>query len=438
MAGLTITGYKYALSTSADNITYSSYGSYITSSWTSGTTFTITGLTNGTYYKVKIRAVNALGDGAESAEIGAFVPNTVPSTPSAATLTAGNATDTFTWTAPASNGSTITKYAYQVSTDSGSSWYSAIGGTLNGETETANLSVVLATQYILSSYKLRVRAFNNGTNGGWSSHSTISSSGTAVWINNTGTDTDTDTACGPAGCSDTENVTETDTETVTETDTDTACGPAGCSESQNCECGTQSRTRTSSRSRTRTRSRDRTRVRSRTRTRTSSRTRTRSTQFYSRSGSTSSGVTYSSYGAYTGYTYSAYGEYGGYSYTAYTAYGSYYYSVYGAYTAYTYGAFGAFGGCAGGTQNNVTVSLPGYSGSNPIQHYSSNRGPYPFYYAAGFSSWIWGNTNGTGSIGCGGGCCAAGPSVIYQCSVTGTITTNDGTSTPDACVSISF
>jgi hypothetical protein len=131
-----------------------------------------------------------------------------------------------------------------------------------------------------------------------------------AWTSNTGTDTDTDTVCGPLGCSDTENVTETDTENVTETDTDTACGPAGCTDTENCDCGTRSRTRTSSRSRTRTRSRDRTRVRSRTRTRTSSRTRTRSTQFYSRTGSTSSGVTYGSYGAYTDYTYTAYGAYG--------------------------------------------------------------------------------------------------------------------------------
>ena len=237
------------------------------------------------------------------------------------------------------------KYGYQVSTDNGSNWYSAIGGTLNAETETANLSVVLATQYSLSSYKLRVRAFNNGTNGGWSSYSTIST-GTAVWINNTGTETDTDTACGPAGCSETENVTETDTENVTETDTDTACGPAGCTDTENCDCGTRSRTRTSSRTRTRTRSRDRTRVRSRTRTRTSSRTRTRSTQFYSRSGSTSSGVTYGSYSGYTDYTYSAWGNYGAYSYTEYTGYGSYYYSAYGAYTGYTYSAYGAFGSCS--------------------------------------------------------------------------------------------
>lgn len=435
MAGLTITGYKYALSTSADNITYSSYGSYITSSWTSGTTFTISGLTNGTYYKVKVRAVNALGDGEESVEIGGFRPNAVPSTPSAATLTAGNTTDTFSWSAPASNGSTITKYGYQVSTDNGSSWYDAIGGTLNAETETANLSVVLATQYSLSSYKLKVRAFNDGTNGGFGPYSTISSSGTAVWINNTGTDTDTDTACGPAGCSDTENVVETDTDT--QTDTDTACGPAGCSqsESQNCECGTQSRTVTRSSSRTRTRSRDRTRTRSRTRTRTSSRTRTRSTQFYSRSGSTSSGVTYGSYGAYTDYTYSAYSAYGGYSYTDYSAYGAY--GAYTAYTEYTYSPAtypaysGAFSGCAGGTQENY---MNVYTAT---QLYSANRG-YGFYFEVIAAAYIWGYTNGTGAFSCAGGQGLSGPSVINRCNITGTYTTNDGTGTPDACHYIYF
>ena len=358
MAGLAITGYKYSLSISTNNgSSYGAYGAYTLSSWTSGTSFVIPSLTNGYLYKIKIRAVNSLGDGAESEETAAFKPNAVPSTPSAATLAAGNTTDTFNWSAPASNGSTITKYGYQVSTDNGSNWYSAIGGTLNAETETANLSVVLATQYSLSSYKLRVRAFNSGTNGGWSSYSTISSSGTAVWISNTGTETDTDTACGPAGCSDTENVTEYDPDT--QTDTDTACGPAGCSESQSqaCSCGNQSRSRSRSSSRTRTRTRYRTRVRSRTRTRTSSRTRTRTTQYYSRTGSTSSGVTYGSYSGYTDYTYSAWGDYGSYSYTEYTGYGDYgAYSGYTAYTYTTYPEWGAFGACdSSGTWNVVSA-----------------------------------------------------------------------------------
>jgi hypothetical protein len=389
MAGLTITGYKYNLSTSTDNITYVPYAeSYTNSSWTSGTTFTISGLTNGTYYKVKVRAVNALGDGAESAEVGPFRPNTVPSTPAAATLTAGDATDTFTWTAPASNGSTITKYAYQVSTDSGSSWYSAIGGTLNGETETANLSVVLATQYSLSSYKLKVRAFNDGTNGGWSSYSTISSSGTTVWTSNTGTDTDTDTdtACGPSGCSTTD----------TSTESHPTC--PDCATGQYCECGAQYAFRTRSKSRSGTRTSSRTR------------TRTRSTQYYSRSNSTNSTVTYGTYTAYTAYTdytYSSwsYGEYGAWSYTGY-----------GGYTACD----------ATGTQENYSGT---YQAGN---YYSSNRG-YPFSWNFLAGGWVWGNEDVSGAIGCGGGAGLAGPSFVNRCNRTGTYTTNNGTSQPDAC-----
>jgi hypothetical protein len=185
MVGLTITGYEYSYAVVTNGIS-GNFLPFTASSWTSGTSFTISGLTNGTLYKFKIRAVNPLGKGAESVETNAFKPNTVPSTPSAATLTAGDGTDTFTWVAPASNGSTITKYGYQVSTDNGSTWYSAIGGTLNGETETTDLSVALTTQYSTSTYKVRVRAFNDGTNGGWGDYSTISTDATVAWYKGDG------------------------------------------------------------------------------------------------------------------------------------------------------------------------------------------------------------------------------------------------------------
>jgi hypothetical protein len=215
-------------------------------------------------------------------------------------LTAGDATDTFSWSPPQNNGLAITKYGYQTTTDNGSTWSS--------ETEVLSTSAILNTQYSLSSFKIRVRAFNAA---GWGEYSNASS-GTVAWTNVTGTDTQTDTVCGPDGCS--------------ETDTDTVCGPAGCSESQsqNCECGTQSRSRTRTSSRTRTR------------TRTSSRTRTRTTQQYTRPGSTSSTITYGSYGAYTSYTYSAW--------SAYSAYSDYTYSAWSAYSA--------FSSCAGGSYSN--------------------------------------------------------------------------------------
>lgn len=378
MVGLAITGYKYALSTSADNVTYSSYGAYQSATWSSGTTFTITGLTNGTYYKFKVKAVNALGDGAESAEQGPFRPNTVPSTPSAATLTAGNTTDTFTWTAPASNGSTITKYAYQVSADNGSNWYNSIGGTLNAETETANLSVALATQYSLSSYKLRVRAFNNGSNGGWSSYSTISSSGTAVWISNTGTETqtDTDTACGPAGC------------TTTDTTTESWPTCTDCATGQYCCCGAQYAFRTRSKSRSGTRTSSRTR------------TRTRSTQYYSRSGSTDSSITYGEYSAYSAYT--------DYTYSAWS---------YGAFPDnWTYTGYGSYGAC---DSSGSTAAAPEFDGNGVIQYWSVNRG-YPFFWQFLSGTWMWGwASDSVGAIGCGGGQGVVGPGVATICTAGG-------------------
>jgi hypothetical protein len=144
MAGLPITGYKYALSTSANNVTYSSYGSYITSSWTSGTTFTISGLTNGTFYKVKIRAVNSLGEGAESAEIGPFKPFKAPSS---VTTTGSDATTTPTATttnAPTNTQSfgTLNTVAYTSGSGTWTNPYpsgaSTGTGTLNGSAGTTH------------------------------------------------------------------------------------------------------------------------------------------------------------------------------------------------------------------------------------------------------------------------------------------------------------
>jgi hypothetical protein len=73
MAGLPITTYKYAISYSDDNITYGAFSAY-TSLSSIATSFSIGSLNNGRYYKIKARAVNALGDGEESEVIGPFRP----------------------------------------------------------------------------------------------------------------------------------------------------------------------------------------------------------------------------------------------------------------------------------------------------------------------------------------------------------------------------
>lgn len=94
-----------------------------------------------------------------------------PAKVGALTLTAGDADDTFTWSAPNANGLPIIKYGYQTTTNNGTSW--------NAEVEVATASAILNTQYSTSSFKLRVRAFNAA---GWGEYSDISTGATVAWI----------------------------------------------------------------------------------------------------------------------------------------------------------------------------------------------------------------------------------------------------------------
>ena len=64
----------------------------------------VPGLTNGVSYTFTVFATNGIGDGPESAPSNAVVPRTVPGAPTAVNATAGNASATISWTAPASNG----------------------------------------------------------------------------------------------------------------------------------------------------------------------------------------------------------------------------------------------------------------------------------------------------------------------------------------------
>ena len=80
------------------------------------TTQTITGLTNGTAYRFRVRAVNSFGAGAFSALSAAVTPATVPGAPTITSATGGVTTDaavnaTVNWNAPADNGgAAITSY----------------------------------------------------------------------------------------------------------------------------------------------------------------------------------------------------------------------------------------------------------------------------------------------------------------------------------------
>ena len=88
-------------------------------SWTdhthdgTGTGTTISGLTNGTAYQVQVQATNGVGDSPWSASAKGQPEAQKPSAPSAPTLTVKNESLGVSWTAPASNGSSITDYDVQ-------------------------------------------------------------------------------------------------------------------------------------------------------------------------------------------------------------------------------------------------------------------------------------------------------------------------------------
>ena len=163
MAGLDITGYEYALSTSPDNNNnYSSYGSYLAASWSSGTTFTITGLTNGTYYKIKLRAVNSLGKGQESAVIGPFLPRTTPGLPVFSSSSSGNGTYTLNWTAPVdTGGAPVISYTVELTTANQAAWS---GTTVTGITGLTHQFTGLTNG---ASYRARVLAVTAGGSGSY-------------------------------------------------------------------------------------------------------------------------------------------------------------------------------------------------------------------------------------------------------------------------------
>jgi fibronectin type 3 domain-containing protein len=112
--GTAVTGYKVYQST--DN---SNFGSPIATP--SGTSHTVTSLTNGTQYFFKVAAVNAVGDGSQTSSVNA-TPSTIPAVPTSLAASAAN-NDTqivLTWSAPTdTGGSAITGYRVKWGVTSG-------------------------------------------------------------------------------------------------------------------------------------------------------------------------------------------------------------------------------------------------------------------------------------------------------------------------------
>jgi hypothetical protein len=140
--GAEITDYEYQLD-----------GGTWTSASTASSPVMITGLTNGTSYSIKLRAVNSEGEGAESAAV-TSTPATTPDAPTALVATPGDAQVSVAFQVPSSDGgAAITDYEYQLD---GGTWTSA---------STTSSPVVITGLTNGTSYSIKLRAVNSELHG---------------------------------------------------------------------------------------------------------------------------------------------------------------------------------------------------------------------------------------------------------------------------------
>ena len=140
--GSAITDYEYT----TDN------GTHWTTAAVTASPVVITGLTNGTAYTVKIRAINAIGNGTASAAVTSTptAAATAPAAPTTLVATAGDTQLSIAFTAGSNGGSAITDYEY--TTDNGTHWTTAavtaspvvITGLTNGTAYTVKIRAINA------------------------------------------------------------------------------------------------------------------------------------------------------------------------------------------------------------------------------------------------------------------------------------------------------
>ena len=155
----TITRYDY----SSDNgATWRSTGS-TSSSYTATQTSAATpvNLSLGTEYTFRVRAVNSVGTGTQSAS-DAATPYGLPGAPGNLQGSAGDGQVALTWTGASANGQSITRYEY--SSDNGTTWRTT-GGTSTSYTATQTSAATPVNLVNDTSYTFRVRAVNSVGNG---------------------------------------------------------------------------------------------------------------------------------------------------------------------------------------------------------------------------------------------------------------------------------
>ena len=120
------------------------------------TTYTATGLTNGTTYTFEVRAGNGSGEGPASTVDA--TPSAIPDAPENLSATAGDGQVALSWDKP-SNDATIGNYTYEVSTDGGDN-YSAIPDSDDETTAHTVMGLTNGTEYTFA-----VRAENDAGKG---------------------------------------------------------------------------------------------------------------------------------------------------------------------------------------------------------------------------------------------------------------------------------
>ena len=140
-----ITGYVYQIKPADNSADYGAWTSVGT--LPTGSSLTIRTGFNGTAYKIRIAAVNAMFQSAPSGEV-TFTPRTVPSAPTSIVPTLGDRSASLAFTLASNGGSPVTKYQYQIGVTG--AWIDStataspvsISGLVNGTTYSIKLRAV--------------------------------------------------------------------------------------------------------------------------------------------------------------------------------------------------------------------------------------------------------------------------------------------------------
>ena len=159
-----ISGYRIEYSTNGG-------GSWLTlnsNTWSTSTSQSVTGLTNGTSYVFRVAAINSSATGSYSASATAVPVAVPPGQPTSLVATPGNQQVTLSWAAPSAVGdSAIVGYRIEYSTNGGVSW-----STYDSNTWSTSRTRTVWWLTNGTSYVFRVAAVNSSSTGSYSASAT--------------------------------------------------------------------------------------------------------------------------------------------------------------------------------------------------------------------------------------------------------------------------